>query len=226
MGDSMVGVEIRLKGVVKKRRHFTLRIDELRIGERLVLVAGPNGSGKSTLLSIMAGVLHPNRGSVEYRTDEGVLSVEEAWSRLRLGFLLDSVEPPDATVEELIGLTCLDSCDDIVDGLGLRKVLHERYTALSAGYRRRVKLALVYARRPMVALIDEPFNGIDYESLWAIREFIAGQAAEGGVVTVVASHIDPGLGFQRVIVLRDGRIVYDGGPDESPLPRMCPPRGG
>ena len=220
----MAGVEILLKGIVKRRGRFTLRVDALQVRERLVLVAGPNGSGKSTLLSIMAGVLRPNRGRVEYRTDEGVLSVEEAWSRLRLSFLLDAVEPPDATVEELIDLSCLDSCDDVVEGLGLRRVLREKYLALSAGYRRRVKLALVYARRPRVALLDEPFNDIDYESIWAIREFVARQADEKGIVTIVSSHIDPGLDFQRVLILEDGRIVYDGGPEESPLPRMCLPR--
>ena len=222
----MAGVEILLENIVKRRGRFTLRINKLMIGERLVLVAGPNGSGKSTLLSLMAGVLRPNRGRIAYSVDGVRLSVEEAWSKLRLGFLLDSVEPPDATVEQLLDITCLDDCSDIIEGLGLRRVLEERYSTLSAGYRKRVKLALAYARRPRVVLIDEPFNGIDYDSIWAIREFIAEQAAKKHTLTILASHIDPGLDFQRVIILQDGGITYDGDPDKSPVPRMCtPPRG-
>ncbi|AEM38339.1 ABC transporter-related protein [Pyrolobus fumarii 1A] len=222
----MANVEILLENIVKRRGRFTLRIDRLRIGERLVLVAGPNGSGKSTLLSLMAGVLRPNRGRIEYNVGGERLSVEEAWSKLRLGFLLDSVEPPDATVEQLLDMTCLNDCSDVIEGLGLRKVLAERYATLSTGYRKRVKLALAYARRPRVALIDEPFNGIDYDSIWAIREFITEQAEERYTLTIIASHIDPGLDFQRVIILQDGRITYDGDPQESPVPRMCTPYRG
>ncbi len=220
----MAGVEILLENVVKRRGRFTLRIDRLSVDERLVLVAGPNGSGKSTLLSLMAGLLRPNRGDIGYIVNGARLSVEEAWSKLRLGFLLDSVEPPNTTVEQLIEVACIADCNDIVESLGLRKVLTERYASLSTGYRKRVKLALVYARRPRVALIDEPFNGIDYESIWMIREFIAEQATMKDTVTIISSHIDPGLDFQRVIVLQDGRIAYDGTLEESPVPRMCQPR--
>jgi ABC-2 type transport system ATP-binding protein len=177
----------------------------------LVGVIGPNGAGKTTLLSILAGVQAPSRGSVSRAPEEigwvpqqpalySKLSVAE---NLRLFARLEKVPDPEAALERMLEQT------------GLADRADERVDRLSGGNRQRVNVALGLLADPPVILLDEPSSSLDpgqRERLW---QFIAALAARGASV-LFSTHIvgEAERYAQRVVVLDQGNLLFDGPPEE------------
>jgi ABC-2 type transport system ATP-binding protein len=175
----------------------------------LVAVIGPNGAGKTTLLSIIAGIQSPSSGSVSRRPGEvgwapqqpalySRLSVAE---NLALFARLERVSDPPAAVERMLEQT------------GLRDRAEERVERLSGGNRQRVNVALGLIGEPPVLALDEPSASLDpgqRERLWS---FIAG-LAEGGRAVVFSTHnvAEAQRHAGRVIVLAEGRMLFEGTP--------------
>jgi ABC-2 type transport system ATP-binding protein len=177
-------------------------------GELLAIV-GPNGAGKTTLLSIIAGIQAPSAGVVEGRAGEvgwapqqpalySKLSVAE---NLELFARLEKVADPHAAVERMLEQT----------GLGERA--GERVGRLSGGNRQRVNVALGLIGDPPVLALDEPSASLDpaqRERLWA---FLAGLAREGTTVVFSTHNVaEAQRHADRLIVLADGRNLFDGTP--------------
>jgi ABC-2 type transport system ATP-binding protein len=177
----------------------------------LVAVIGPNGAGKTTLLSILAGVQAPSAGTID-RGAGGIgwvpqqpalyskLSVVE---NLRLFARLEQVSDPEAVVARML------------DQTGLVERAHERVDRLSGGTRQRVNVALGLLADPPVILLDEPSSSLDpgqRERLW---QFIGALAARGTSV-VYSTHIvaEAERYAQRVVVLDQGNLLFDGSPAE------------
>jgi ABC-2 type transport system ATP-binding protein len=185
---------------------------ELRAGE-LVAIIGPNGAGKTTLLSILASVASPSAGSVQ--TAPGVarfgwvpqqpavyskLSVAE---NLRLFARLEKLPDPDAAVAQMLAQTGLsDRADDEVG-------------RLSGGNRQRVNIAIGLLCEPPALLLDEPSSSLDprqREVLWA---FIGGLAGRGTTVVYSTHNVAEAEHYaDRVLVLADGELLFDGTPSE------------
>jgi ABC-2 type transport system ATP-binding protein len=177
----------------------------------LVAVIGPNGAGKTTLLSILAGVQAPSAGTVNRGAGEigwvpqqpalySKLSVAE---NLRLFARLEKVSDPQAVVTRML------------DQTGLADRAEERVDRLSGGNRQRVNVALGLLADPPVILLDEPSSSLDpgqRERLW---QFIGVLAARGTSV-VYSTHIvaEAERYAQRVVVLDQGRLLFDGPPAE------------
>ena len=176
----------------------------------MVAVIGPNGAGKTTLLSILAGVQQPSEGVLE-RAGGGVgwapqqpalyskLSVAE---NLRLFARLERVPEPEAAVARMLEQT------------GLADRANERVQRLSGGNRQRVNVALSLLADPPAILLDEPSSALDpgqRERLWS---FVAARAAAGTCV-LFSTHIvaEAARYADRVLVLEQGRLRYDGAPD-------------
>jgi ABC-2 type transport system ATP-binding protein len=181
---------------------------DVEAGE-LVAVIGPNGAGKTTLLSIIAGVQPPNAGTVSRGPAEvgwapqqpalyTRLSVAE---NLALFARLEKVADPPAEVERMLEQT----------GLGARA--QERVGRLSGGNRQRVNVALGLIGDPPVLALDEPSASLDpaqRERLWV---FIAGLAQAGRAVVFSTHNVAEAQRYAgRVIVLADGRMLFDGTP--------------
>jgi ABC-2 type transport system ATP-binding protein len=175
----------------------------------LVAVIGPNGAGKTTLLSIIAGLQAPTAGTVSRGADEvgwvpqqpalyTRLSVAE---NLALFAHLEKVGDPRAAVERMLEQT------------DLRDRASERVGRLSGGNRQRVNVALGLIGDPPVLALDEPSAALDpaqRERLWA---FIAGLAlAERAVLFSTHNVAEAQRYAGRVIVLADGRMLFDGPP--------------
>jgi len=175
----------------------------------LVAVIGPNGAGKTTLLSIIAGVQPADAGDVSRGPAEvgwvpqqpalyTRLSVAE---NLALFARLERVADPRSAVERMLEQT------------DLRGRARERVGRLSGGNRQRVNVALGLIGDPPVLALDEPSASLDPAQRERLWQFIAGLArAERAVVFSTHNVAEAQRYAGRVIVLADGRMLFDGTP--------------
>ncbi|MGA9875854.1 MAG: ABC transporter ATP-binding protein [Solirubrobacteraceae bacterium] len=179
----------------------------------MVAVIGPNGAGKTTLLSILAGIQAPSTGAFN-RASGGAgwgvgwvpqtpalyskLTVAE---NLRLFARLEKVDDPEAVVTRMLHQT------------GLADRAAERVDRLSGGNRQRVNVALGLLADPAVILLDEPSTALDPAQRERLWQFIA-ELASRGTSVVFSTHIvaEAQRHAQRVVVLDEGRLLFDGPP--------------
>lgn len=177
-----------------------------------VLLLGPNGAGKTTLLRCMMGLLD-FRGEV---TVNG-LDVKRDGVRVRgmIGYVPQAPTlPQDYTLRQLVALHCklheLETSPEEVLGLvGLEEYEDFKVKELSGGMRQRLALALALSHEPEVLLLDEPTANLDQEGREMFFRFFMDWRRTGKTV-LVSSH-RPGDALpltDKVIVLRDGRLVY------------------
>jgi heme exporter protein A len=157
-------------------------------------VAGPNGAGKTSLLRILAGLLAPTEGSVQWRGRDIARTREEFGAELAFVGHLNGIKD-DLTVIENVRLAAeVRGADDSAQGVheALAALRLEDYGEvlarhLSQGQKRRVALARLCARPPAALwILDEPFNALDARSIDALRERIEARMAGGGIVVLTA----------------------------------------
>lgn len=198
-------------------------------GELLCLV-GPNGSGKSTLLSLCAGLLAPTAGTLQW--DGKALSEWPATERARHVAFLPQHLPEVAghSVEQVVRLgrhphlshpwarlsaedeAAVEDALSKTDALGLRQ---RPIDGLSGGERQRVFLAAALAQGGELLLLDEPTTALDlHHQIEGMR--LLRRLSRGGRCVLCATH-DLNLAAavsDRVLLLREGRAVADGSPEE------------
>jgi ABC-2 type transport system ATP-binding protein len=179
-------------------------------GEALALV-GPNGAGKSTLLAILAGALQPTAGTVERRpgTRTGWMPQRPAHygrlsARQNLELFARLEDEPDAAAVAGALLARFELPED------------DRPSAsLSVGNRQRLDLALAVLGDPNVLLLDEPTAALDPRQRRRLWETAAAVKDAGGAVVLVTQNVeDLERVADRVAVLLDGELVFDGSLDE------------
>jgi ABC-type multidrug transport system ATPase subunit len=190
----------------------------------MIGILGPNGAGKTTLLRLLAGVFEPSSGTVHYG----------GWLRRRVGdyvsrwvgYLPQEFGLPDhLTAQEYLEYFALlyqvgdratraERVNRLLIEVGLHERRHERIADYSGGMRQRVAIARTLLREPPIIIVDEPTVGLDPRERIRFRNLLA-KLAEGRVV-LFSTHVveDVAVSCQRVIVMRQGRIVYDGSPDQ------------
>ncbi len=186
---------------------------EVAVGELLAII-GPNGAGKTTLLSILAGIRAPTSGTAAQPAGEqrrigwvpqqtAVYSKLTVAENLRLFAKLERVPDPTATVAAMLEQTDLAARAD--DELG----------RLSGGNRQRVNIAVGLLADPAVLLLDEPSAALDPRQRERLWRFIAGLTAAGTSV-IFATHdiAEAERHADRVLVLADGDLLFDGTPTE------------
>ncbi|OLL83475.1 MULTISPECIES: ABC transporter ATP-binding protein [unclassified Pseudonocardia] len=201
---------------VTRRYGGTVALD----GVDLVLEAGsltgllgPNGAGKSTLVNLVSGLRRADSGTVRlFGGDPRV-----AANRVALGTTPQQTGLPETLrVGEIVRFVSEHFPDPVPAGellarFGLDGLERRQSGGLSGGQRRRLALALAFAGRPRLMLLDEPTTGLDVEgrrALWdPVREFHAG----GGTVLLTTHYLDEIETLaERVVVLAQGRIRADG----------------
>ena len=204
---------------------------EARKGESL-MIAGESGSGKSTILKLILRLLVPDSGYIEVLGQDVVsLSFREALDvRRHIGMVFQNAALFDSmTIYENVAYPLRENRDheedeierivrerlDFVD-LDPDRVMHQLPSQLSGGMRKRVGIARAIATDPEVVLYDEPTGGLDPLTIGTINELIRKLQRELKVTSVVVTH-DIRAGFrvaQRVNLLREGQIVFDGSPED------------
>jgi len=200
----------------------------IRPGEVVGLI-GPNGSGKSTILKIAAGVLRPFSGSVLVK-GRNISSYRRKELAGEVGYLPQKVENRlEYTVEEIValgrfpylrGIGFLDSHDlEIIDGCliktGMERYRKRRITMLSGGETQRTFLASVLAQEPAILLLDEPTSALDLNQQVRFFNLLAALTSEGIGAAVVTHDLNlASLYSDRIMMLRQGKIICSGSPEE------------
>ncbi|MFW6331100.1 MAG: ABC transporter ATP-binding protein [Gemmatimonadota bacterium] len=203
----------------------------VREGETLLIV-GESGTGKSTILKLILRLLLPDSGGIRVFDREITgLSFNEALElRQSIGMvfqnaaLFDSVSVFDNIAYPLRENTHMseDEIEDVVRqrlefvDLDPERVAPQLPGELSGGQKKRVGLARAIATDPKIILYDEPTAGLDPLTVGTIGDMTRKLQKERGVTSIVVTH-DLRAGFRvasRVNLLRGGRIVFDGVPEE------------
>lgn len=224
---------IRIRGLKKKlgSKQVLDGVDlDIASGETLVVI-GRSGTGKSVLLKHIIGLMAPDEGSIEIEGEE-IVGMSEARMnevRMRFGMLFQSAALFDSmSVGENVGLALREhhlapaaEIDRIVSErlawVGLQDVEQMRPSSLSGGMRKRVGLARAIAIDPAYILYDEPTTGLDPITGDAINDLIRSMQKRLGVTSIVVTH-DMTSAYRvgdRIAMLNDGKVVYEGTIDET-----------
>ena len=203
------------QAVVANRLHPTT----LALGEQRVGVIGLNGSGKSTLVRLINGLIEPDSGLVLVNG----LDTQRQGRQVRqsVGFLFTD---PGAqlvmpTVLEDISLSLRNTHTKrnerraaaltILDRFGLKDLAERSVYQLSGGQRQLVALASVLATDPQVLIADEPTTLLDLKNSRLVGDLLFSLEQQ---VILVTHDLDLAARCDRVLVVSDGRIDFDGDP--------------
>ncbi len=188
----------------------------------VTVVFGPSGSGKTTLLQCVAGLLHPDKGSIAaedcvlFDTEKRInLSPQER----RIGYVFQDLALfPHMSAAENIAFALQGPPDkrkhrltETLERFQLSKAAARRPRELSGGERQRVALARAFAINPRLLLLDEPFSALDDELKMQIIQDLKMWIAEERIPALFVTHDREearALG-QRVITVREGQIVNE-----------------
>ena len=217
-------------------RRAVLCIDQLRIerGERIAII-GPSGAGKTTLLRTIKGYVRPSCGKIEVLGMNWSTCDRRTRRRVqrRVGLIFQQFHlVPRLTVLQNVlcgrlgstnrwrSLFGQFSAEDreiawrAICEVGLQEQVHQRADTLSGGQQQRVAIARVVAQQPEVILADEPVSSLD-PVLGAEVLSLLLDVTEHHHATLILNLHQPALAKRfanRVVGLRDGRIVFDDAP--------------
>lgn len=146
---------------------------------------GPSGCGKSTLLSLLAGLLKPTTGSIDF-----------AESDVEIGYMLQQdFLFPWKTIEDnvALGLTLQkrenrEIIDELLEQFELAHTKKLYPTQLSGGMRQRIALARTLAVKPTLLLLDEPFSALDFRSKLSLENFVSNTLKQFSTTTILVTH--------------------------------------
>ena len=225
MAEKMSNSMIEASGLTKYYGSF-VAIEDVSFSipaGQIVAFLGPNGAGKSTTMKILTGVLAPSAGTGAIAGRN--IETDRIEASRRLGYLPeDGPLYLDMTPYDLlrffgearaIGKEMLESrLDAVIRQCAIKDVIEKPIGKLSRGYRQRVCLAQALLHDPEVLIMDEPTAGLDPNQ---IRDFRSNIKKLGESKTVlISTHIlqEVEAVADRVILIHDGRIKFDGSPTE------------
>ena len=195
-------------------------------GERIV-ICGPSGSGKSTLIRCINRLEEHQKGSivvdgVELTAD--VKRIDEIRREVGMGFQHFNLFPHLTILENLtlapIWVKKMSRADadatamKLLQRVKIADQAHKYPGQLSGGQQQRVAIARAMVTQPQILLADEPVASLDPESTRRVMDLLRQLQREQGMTLVISLH-NVNLARQycdRIIALREGRLVYDGPP--------------
>ncbi|HWE74241.1 MAG TPA: ABC transporter ATP-binding protein [Stellaceae bacterium] len=201
---------------------FNLHIEP----EQRVALVGESGGGKSTLFALLQRFHDPQSGQIRIdcqdiaTTTQDSLRAAIAVVPQDVGLLNRSVIEnirygrPDIGDAEVIAAADAARCTEFIEMMpqGFATVIGDRGVKLSGGQRQRIAIARAILKGSPILLLDEATSALDTESESVIREALD-RVMEGRTVIASAHRLSTVADFDRIIVLRDGRILEDGPPD-------------
>lgn len=200
---------------------------DLRVAAgEFVAIIGKSGSGKSTLLHMLGGLDVPSAGRVVVDgNDVAAMDRTELalFRRRRVGFIFQQYNLiPDLNVwDNIIFPLALDGVaidtefiNELLTALRIADKRDRMPSQLSGGEQQRVAIARALAMRPALILADEPTGNLDTTTSHEVMGLIRTLAAKLGQTLIVVTHdIDIAQLADRIVEMRDGRIVKGGGPN-------------
>lgn len=198
----------------------------IRPGE-VIGIVGPSGSGKSTLTKLVQRFYIPSQGQVLV-DGQDISQIDPAWLRSNIGVVLQEnmlfnrsihdnicLVNPAMPRENAIRLAKLSGADEFISKMpkGYDTHIEERGANLSGGQRQRLAIARALATNPPMLILDEATSALDYESekiiLANMREIVRGRT-----VIIIAHRLATVRHCDRIIAIKDGRIVEAGRHEE------------
>lgn len=211
----MASVEVRDLTVRRGAREVLHEVTFALAPGQVTGLLGPSGSGKTTLLRALVGVQRGVRGEVRVLG----LPAGSAPLRHRVGYVTQAPALyGDLTVREnLRYFAALQGgaaagADAVLEQVALTGHRDDVVDALSGGERARVSLASALLGRPELLVLDEPTVGLDPVLRRDLWQLFSGLAAEGATLLVSSHVMDEAVRCDRLLLLRDGRLVADDTP--------------
>ncbi|SFV05390.1 ABC transporter ATP-binding protein [Alicyclobacillus macrosporangiidus] len=182
---------------------------------------GPSGSGKTTLVKIIAGIDEATRGTVVV----GGVQMPRIDMLGKIGYMAQSdALYTDLTAKEnldffasLFGLPSKQRkrrIEEVMELVNLTDSMKKLVSAYSGGMKRRLSLAIALLHRPRVLILDEPTVGIDPALRASIWNELRAMGRAGTTILVTTHVMDEAEKCDRLGMLRDGRLIAVGTPDE------------
>ncbi len=223
---------IELRGVTKRYGSFVAvdHVDLEVIGGELLILIGPSGSGKTTLLRTVNRLVEPDEGDI-FINGRNVREFDVVKLRRSIGYVIQQIGLfPHMTVKENISLLMRlegwgeeeieKRVGELLDLVALPREFSERYPhQLSGGQQQRVGLARALALNPPLLLMDEPFGALDPILRKQLQEeFARIKETLGRTIIFVTHDIEEAFRLgDRIAIMRNGRLVQVGYPDELVL---------
>jgi ABC-type multidrug transport system ATPase subunit len=166
----------------------------------LVGIVGENGAGKTTLLRIVAGELQPGRGDVFRQGEMGYcpqtvilndsLTVDQHLDFFRAAYNIDD----------------LRRADELIEKLGYRHYRRELVGNLSGGTKQKLNLTLALMHQPELLLLDEPYQGFDWETYLCFWDVVTELRERGCSILIISHLFFEQKHFDVLYRLQDGRV--------------------
>ncbi|MET1025919.1 MAG: ABC transporter ATP-binding protein, partial [Dongiaceae bacterium] len=208
-------------------RHVFNRFNlTLYAGQRVGLV-GESGSGKSTLFALLQRFYDVQEGRVLI-DGEDISQITQESLRQAITIVPQDISlfhrsvmenirygRPDATDDEVFEAASAAKCLDFILALpdGFATIVGDRGVKLSGGQRQRIAIARALLKDAPILLLDEATSSLDSESEEEIRQALA-RLMQGRTVIAIAHRLSTLRGFDRIVVMQEGRVVQDGAPDQ------------
>lgn len=205
---------LKTNGLCKKfKRQIAVSNVDIHIERNSVYgLLGPNGAGKSTFLKMIAGILRPTFGEIEF---DGHL-----WSRKDLNSIGALIETPplyeNLTAYENLKARTLalnlpeDRINEVLEIVQLENTGKKKAGHFSLGMKQRLGIALALLAQPKLLILDEPTNGLDPIGIQDLRELIRSLPAKG-ITVILSSHIlsEVELIADHIGILSNGKLGYE-----------------
>jgi len=198
-----------------------------------VLLVGSSGAGKSTILRLILRLIKPTSGKIIIMGKNTSDISEDEMNKIRQKFGLvfqDNALFDSLSVEENVGFFLIENLHlpyeevhrrviEIVTFFGLEKFLDYYPSELSGGMKKRVAIARAIVTHPVILLYDEPTAGLDPLSAKKVVDLIKNLRENFDVTSLIVTHeIHHFVGsIDRLLMLKNATIAYDGAPDISIL---------
>lgn len=193
----------------------------------IVGLLGPNGAGKTTSFYMIAGIVPPDAGSVQFAEKDISRMPMHRRARLGLGYLpqeesvfrklsvFDNLLAILETRKDLTRKQQVEKANELLERFRIEKLRKSKAITLSGGEKRRLAIARTLCTEPKLLMLDEPFAGIDPIAVDDIQNIVRELRERDGLAILITDHsVRETLSIvDRAFLIHDGKVILDGPSD-------------